>query len=84
MTKFIRLKDDPKYGDPKVDINNLLKELETAKFPFKLPLELSNDFKLFIMTPEARERLVQIYTYFQLNLPILLEGQTGTGKRKSV
>ena len=57
-----------------------LQKLEREKFDIKLEEIKGN----FVLTEEAKERLQKIKNSFDSRIPVMLEGQTGTSKTKTI
>ena len=61
----------------KIDINENLFSIEYNKINYEDPVFKENNY---ILTPEIKIKLSQLYTYMKNQIPCILEGETGSSK----
>ena len=84
--EFIPLIDDPYFDKPAINLNdtfnNIEKKINNNEEFFSDMIEEIEKLN-FIFTADARERLQKIANFLKVNVPVLLEGPTGTSKTLS-
>ncbi|KAK8895427.1 hypothetical protein M9Y10_023891 [Tritrichomonas musculus] len=84
--KFIHLMNDPFFMKTKIDMNTIVNDVN-KHFNDEETIEFDKEIlkkKGFILTKGAQKRLTKICRYILEGVPVLLEGDTGTAKTKSV
>lgn len=82
---IILLANDPYFDKPKCEFQSLINDIDNA-IANENPIHFNKkeiEEQNFIFTEGAENRLLKLYNYIKVGVPVLLEGPTGTSKTLS-